>query len=90
MLGTGPDDYVVSSQSLLADLPDVVRRGLQRAQNRDTVAQKLRDAERALELLRKERAADATAAAEKLGGAKRNWGRRWMNPSQFEAPSSSG
>ena len=66
MLGTGPDDYVVSSQSLLADLPDVVRRGLQRAQNRDTVAQKLRDAERALELLRQERAADAAAAAEKF------------------------
>src|SRR5262245_24830223 len=30
MLGTGPDDYVVSNQSLLADLPDTVLRGLQR------------------------------------------------------------
>src|SRR5262245_47119663 len=66
MLGTRPDDYVVSSQSLLADLPDVVRRGLQRAQTRDTLSERLRDAESALETLRQQHAADAAGAAEKL------------------------
>src|SRR5262249_39994310 len=70
-LELGPDDCVLSPHAVLRDLPAAVKRVMDRSQpadppNQESLAQKLAEAQSALERAERVRAADAAASADQI------------------------